>query len=572
MFFVWDLRTGQLVLVLDTRDDTATDMAFSPSGATLAVALYEDGVQLWRLADGVLLHTLRGEDEGYAASKSIALSPDGQLLAAGNFEAEDVWLWRVADGQLVRKMDEHPRAGRVLGLAFSPDGRLLVCGDGGGEKDVTLMRVWDVSTGRAVAGFPRKEWMPVFSSDGLLLASARIARGTGPISIWDVAARTEVQQLLGHTGQVSRMAFSPSGHVLVSCSEDRTARWWDVQRGQEIHRLEALLSTHTSSAFSPDTRLLATSTWDGKIRLWRTSDGKLLHILQHHGFHSEGVAFSADGNEVAAWTQLPIFSGMIDIYYTQRGEVRLELRGINKWVFCAAFNHDDTLLAAGCEENAIEIWRLSDRALLHTMEGHGERVCCLAFSPSEDLLASGAKDGTVLLWRIGEGNPMAILVGHTQGVTSLTFSPDGSLLASGSEDHAIRIWNSRTGHLQRLLQGHSDTVVSLAFSSDGKRIATCSRDKSVRVWNVTGKRSALERVKSSKAAIQWRCSLDGSQLEPEMRQESVLLWSLPKGMTEYLITQEHTQLTGVAFQPDDSLLAAGYCSGPTGLWRLEQWG
>src|SRR5947209_2391783 len=90
--YVWDLRTGQLVHLLDSKDGTVADLAFSPDGATLVVVLYENGVQPWQLADGVLLHILQGEDEDYSVSKSITLNPDRQLLAIGNFGAGDVWL------------------------------------------------------------------------------------------------------------------------------------------------------------------------------------------------------------------------------------------------------------------------------------------------------------------------------------------------------------------------------------------------------------------------------------------------------------------------------------------------
>jgi WD40 repeat protein len=105
--YVWDLRTDQLVHILDSKNGTVTDLALSPDGATLVVAFYENGVQLWRLADGELLYTLQGEDKDYSANKSITLNLDRQLLAIRNFETGDVWLWRVADRQPVQKMDEY---------------------------------------------------------------------------------------------------------------------------------------------------------------------------------------------------------------------------------------------------------------------------------------------------------------------------------------------------------------------------------------------------------------------------------------------------------------------------------
>ena len=53
--------------------------------------------------------------------KSLAVSPDGKLIAAGHYQA--LTLIDVASWSVKRKVGEH--TGYVTGVAFSPDGRLL---------------------------------------------------------------------------------------------------------------------------------------------------------------------------------------------------------------------------------------------------------------------------------------------------------------------------------------------------------------------------------------------------------------------------------------------------------------
>ncbi len=49
----------------------------------------------------------------------------------------------------------------------------------------------------------------------------------GTIAIWDLATRTRVLEMTGHTGPVTNVAWSPDGALLASSADDQTARIWD---------------------------------------------------------------------------------------------------------------------------------------------------------------------------------------------------------------------------------------------------------------------------------------------------------------------------------------------------------
>src|SRR5207302_14478 len=102
-----------------------------------------------------------------------------KLLATGDDTAARVW--DMATGQLRFPPLQH--ASRVHGVAFSPDGRLLVtvCVD-------KLARVWDTTTGQP-CGMPLPHgnglYGVAFSPDGRLLATASWG---GVASLWRLPA------------------------------------------------------------------------------------------------------------------------------------------------------------------------------------------------------------------------------------------------------------------------------------------------------------------------------------------------------------------------------------------------
>jgi WD40 repeat protein len=54
------------------------------------------------------------------------------------------------------------------------------------------------------------------------------------LKIWNTSERVSKVTILGHESAVYKCSFSPDGHTIVSCSEDKTIRTWNFPEGYNI--------------------------------------------------------------------------------------------------------------------------------------------------------------------------------------------------------------------------------------------------------------------------------------------------------------------------------------------------
>ncbi|MEV2191029.1 WD40 repeat domain-containing protein [Streptomyces phaeochromogenes] len=270
---LWDPENGHpTALLTDARRITPIEVAFHPDGTTLADA--RDAVHLWDLASGRTTATLtltRSSTVDWAWC--VAFSPDGALLASGH-SFDHVRLWDVASGSNVGIL--HGHSAFVLSVAFSPDGRLLASGSN--DNSIRLWNIARRSSAATLTGHTSTVHAVAFSPDGTTLASSSYDR---TIRLWDVSSARTIAVLKGHTSAAMSVAFSPDGRMLASGGasassafgndypDDHTVRLWDVARRTNVATLTGHTGTVRSVVFSPDGTTLASGSHDGTVRLWQ---------------------------------------------------------------------------------------------------------------------------------------------------------------------------------------------------------------------------------------------------------------------------------------------------------------
>jgi WD40 repeat protein len=129
-----------------------------------------------------------------------------------------------------------------------------------------------------------------FSPNGKLLVTGS---DDGTARVWDTSSNGNEVRGLQASGPVRGVAISSDGRF-VAAGGERTVTVWQLESGREVQRVEPGTTTNTV-AFAPGGHVLATGGADRSIRLWETESGRELRRLTGHGDAVQGLAFTAHG-------------------------------------------------------------------------------------------------------------------------------------------------------------------------------------------------------------------------------------------------------------------------------------
>ena len=312
--------------------------------------------------------------------------------------------------------------GPVHCVAVSADGRRIVSG----HQDGTV-RVWDADTGALLHrfGFDRCSVLAVACSPNDRQI-AFVLSDTPVIQIWDLQTNQPIQRFIGHDKDVTTIAFSSDGRLLLSGSRDQTVPVWDADKGTQLHCCKGHQADVNSVCISSDGRLVVSGGgdyWGGvqndpSVRLWDTRSGRELP-------HS---------------TERPMLQGA--------------------W----RFSPDDRYIASAGWDKGIQVWDVKAGKLVRQF---GNRYMnCVAFTTDGKRIISGDGHGNVGLWDLELGERIFQMHGSTGEIWGIAVMPDGKrvVTCSGSWAYAdrqvfgwfvqpdaiplgdsIRIWDLETG-------------------------------------------------------------------------------------------------------------------------------
>jgi WD40 repeat protein/serine/threonine protein kinase len=532
--------------------------AFSPDSRLVATGSADNTAKVWDVK-GAERHTSRF----HGAVKSLAFSHDGRHLAVGTDEPggehRDGYL---GSPRLIElegfKSVSLSYSGAVHVLAFSPDDRLLAVT--GPQPIVTVLNVGQPGAAPLSLTHGDTVTAVAFGPDGRTVVTGS---RSGELGLWRVTDGRLAAPMLTFQEAVMVLAVPPGREtVLVGGASlgARLLRPWANPTAPPTVLGQADDDPVGALAFSPSGHLLVTgheataayvsSGGHDAARVWNADGGALVRTLRRDDrdrTRVSAVAFSRDGDWIAT------------------GHVVLDER-------------DSALTAVAVETR---LWRARDgaleRAFPHRM-GYGNAVTALAFSPDGRLLLAGDSSGALsLLERGARREPAGGRSGQAAhvlptGVVAVGFNPDGAGV-SVSRDRTVHVWDLSGGVLGLPVRSVVVPGRVLGLSADGGCVVTQVDLRSVRVWTTSGGVPVGGPLVQDAEVHAATVSHDGRMVCVGFGEGQAQLWSLADGVKIGPPLSEENDpalVRGLVFSPDGSAVAAGHASGVARVWAIPR--
>jgi len=475
-------------------------VALSPDGRHVLSAGADNTLKLWEVESGRQVRTFVGHED-YV--KTMAFSPDGRYVVSG--DGKTLKLWEIATGRArlsFGSWGDMPRS-----VAFSPDGSFILSGGIG-------MKLWSLDSKKPVQTFAFEKYKKLvevvaFSPDGRYALSAEHPldtpegqpnlKGLGStVTLWDVATGGKLRTFEGHNSFVVAISFSPDGQHILSVGKDGTFIVWNANTGKQLKRFILEHLDLSSAAFTPDGKHLLTANEGGvddkslkpvggTLKLWDAESGRKVRTFTGHTSGVNSVAFSLDGRYGLSGSN----DGTVRLLELVTGEEVHAFKGNVQWVGAVSFlQTDQNTVLSGTLAGGFHLWDVATGRQLQAVTGKEKDVHSLALSPDGEYFLVGVSVlkmfEKVIVKKVSTGQEIGRWsVGIRGSLTAVALSQKGQYAVTGGFNGGVKLWDVPTGKTLWTVAGHTSKVSSVAFSPDGRYVFTAGDiPETLKLWEV----------------------------------------------------------------------------------------
>jgi WD40 repeat protein len=297
---------------------------------------------------------------------ALRFSPDGSEIAvSGNGEV----LIHSVDGTapLRRLMGS---AERILAVAYSSDGKLLIAG-GGTPAQFGEVQIWDAKSGKLLKS-ARLTGDTLFGAS-LSPDESKIAVGgtDNSVHLIETASGKELYKISSHENWVLATVFGMDSKRLVSASGDRAAKLIDANSGAFLENVNLLRGELAAIARHPKKDIVVIGgaeripniyLLDRPRNMKIADDTTLVRKLERQDGAITALDWSPDGTRIAVAGAAP----SVNLYDPETGEKKASCKGHEAGIYAVAFSPDSSKLATGGFDGKVRIYSTADCTLIRS--------------------------------------------------------------------------------------------------------------------------------------------------------------------------------------------------------------
>lgn len=492
---------------------------FSPDGRFIAGIDFSDTVRIW---DTESLQPVWEMNFLLLRVQDIVWSPDSRYLAVAGVSNgyEHVLVWDTRNDEIheLRGYGEH-----FDELVWSPEGRYL----GGLNSDNGAVAAWMLG-GERIFNEPAPE-----DKGGLKIAWPRegeLMRATvdnfagSYVELWNVATGSLL--LSDELGTMGDIGYSFDGQFLAASIMDYMAilpSSMDSSSEQGI-----LLDTdYLTIAWSPDSSQFAAGAYNFSPEKMATvwiidpMTGQIIQEYVPHRQTVERMVWNSDGSRLLSVGA----ANDVAIYDVQRNEVISRLNAYTTINGIAAWNDDNTLLAAADTLENVHVWDTVTGQQVAEYSGHRQMVTEIDWQPHGLLLATRGGDNhnsvnaDIHIWDVAhpaQDAPAYLFTHDVTGISAMDWNPNGQILTSVELSGQIHFWdiNDPQESYKRLVYQYS-ALHDVDWNPTGDRIAVLimSTTSSIMVYDVAQDNFTSIEISSGQTDFTWTPDNDLRLLE-----------------------------------------------------------
>jgi len=293
----------------------------------------------------------------------------------------------------------------ITALRFSPDGQTLAVS---GNREVLLHRADGSGLMKRLPGKADRILSIAFSADGtLMIAGGGTPARFGEIQFWEPHEGKLLRVAQATSDTVFGASLSPdASKVAVGCA-DNTVRAFETATGKELYKISTHENWVLATTFGIDSKRLVSVGRDRAAKLIDASAGQFLeNVNQMHG-ELAAVARHPKADEIVIGGEdrIPYIYKMDRPHNMKVGEDASLIRQLAAQpgaIFALDWSPDGTRVAVAGAGPSVNIYAADTGLPLASCTGHTAGIYAVAFSPDSTHLATGGFDGQVRLYRAAD--------------------------------------------------------------------------------------------------------------------------------------------------------------------------